>query len=725
MQRGRLHRRVGELNTFNTKPCSDALFCTENETCSGGNCVGTPRDCQAAGDQCNDGVCDEDLNACVPQALPDGTNCNDGTVCTSPDGCQGGVCTGPVQTGCCSSAADCDDGNPCTVDSCEESTGSCQHDAAALEGQTCEDGAFCTVGETCQGGSCVGGPRDCSLFDDVCTVGVCDEAADACVADPANEGGACPDDGKVCTDDVCQGGACTHPNNTVACDDQKSCTHTDTCNSGACIGIAYDCDDGHDCTADSCDGLGGCDNVVQAGTCLIEGQCRTDGESNAACKVCDPDESQVNWSVAPDGAACEDGDGCTVGDECQDGVCQSGDNECGQCTGLAAGSPCDDGDGNTVGDFCLLGGCAGFTVNEVVPTGAGANPFLSEVVYTGDGFYATGGDQKNGGRAWVASLTADSATIIDATVVQDDVYVDITDRLAVTEGTRLMQWSVADGWQLSGLTNELEKAGFQFVQAAWGIAGGSGAHWWLTGRQSNTPWSVHCTTTACASNTVDFQYWNGERPMALGGFGSLASPSAIQLYLAGDYKYWGTWYRDVFRRTGIDDAVAWTNDYYDGQSAGDRSRDVKGTASDNMWQVGTGGLLRVRQNTGAGAWTNLAPLGDSQNGLTSNGVWADASVVLVAGQSTSFTSVAVRLLTHDVTTSHTNADHWNLLELATLDGVGGTDGEKFQSGGQVGDVWANGGTVVVVGWVWDADEDEKRALILWRNSEVAVSPIGP
>ena len=43
-------------------------------------------------------------------------------------------------------AADCDDGNPCTVDLCTAAKG-CTHDKAA-------DGTVCAAGKTCTGGVC-------------------------------------------------------------------------------------------------------------------------------------------------------------------------------------------------------------------------------------------------------------------------------------------------------------------------------------------------------------------------------------------------------------------------------------------------------------------------------------------------------------------------------------------------------------------------------------------
>ena len=55
----------------------------------------------------------------------------------------------------CIADADCNDGNACTSDTCNNGT-SCQH--APLNSGPCDDGNLCTAGDTCVAGVCVGGP---------------------------------------------------------------------------------------------------------------------------------------------------------------------------------------------------------------------------------------------------------------------------------------------------------------------------------------------------------------------------------------------------------------------------------------------------------------------------------------------------------------------------------------------------------------------------------------
>jgi cysteine-rich repeat protein len=146
---------IGCINAPNTAPCSDGLFCTVGEHCSGGACVGaTPRDC---GDlnPCTLDSCDEGGAQCVNDPAPlEGASCNDGLFCTDPDTCQGGLCTGP--------ARDCSDGLLCTLDACDENADECTH---VLQGDCCGNGVVegdekCDDGNSTSGDGC---ESDCTL----------------------------------------------------------------------------------------------------------------------------------------------------------------------------------------------------------------------------------------------------------------------------------------------------------------------------------------------------------------------------------------------------------------------------------------------------------------------------------------------------------------------------------------------------------------------------------
>jgi hypothetical protein len=129
----------------------------------------------------------------------------------------------------------CDDGLPCTDDSCDPARG-CVH--LPVDGR-CDDGVACTL-DGCEAGvGCTHLPQDASCGDGIeCTADRCDPATGCTsVADLA----LC-DDGFDCTADGCNWvtGRCTHVPSDAACDDRAACT-TDRCEAGA--GCAYHPDD--------------------------------------------------------------------------------------------------------------------------------------------------------------------------------------------------------------------------------------------------------------------------------------------------------------------------------------------------------------------------------------------------------------------------------------------------------------------------------------------------
>lgn len=125
------------VHTPNSNSCDDGNACTSGDTCSNGACVGTPVSC-SDGNPCTIDSCDSQLG-CQHTNATDGTSCSDGQYCNGAETCLGGICTDGLDP-CvdvlhcneaadtcyeCVSAAECNDNNPCTADSC--SGGSCVH----------------------------------------------------------------------------------------------------------------------------------------------------------------------------------------------------------------------------------------------------------------------------------------------------------------------------------------------------------------------------------------------------------------------------------------------------------------------------------------------------------------------------------------------------------------------------------------------------------------------
>ncbi|MGB0716135.1 MAG: M6 family metalloprotease domain-containing protein [Phycisphaerae bacterium] len=276
-------------NTVDNAACDDGLFCNGVETCDAVNgCqAGTPIDCNDDVD-CTTDACNEDTDSCDNTvdnaACDDGLFCNGVETCDAVNGCQAGT---PI---------DCNDDVDCTTDTCNEDTDSCDN---TVDNASCDDGLFCNGVETCDAvnGCQAGTPIDCN--DDVdCTTDTCNEDTDSC-------------------------------DNTVdnaACDDGLFCNGVETCDAvnGCQAGTPVDCNDDVDCTFDGCNELtDSCENTPANVLC-------DDGLFCNGTEVCDA----VQGCVAGTPITCNDGIDCTVDtcnetfDLCQsdpdDSLCQNG-----------------------------------------------------------------------------------------------------------------------------------------------------------------------------------------------------------------------------------------------------------------------------------------------------------------------------------------------------------------------------------------------------------------
>ena len=317
-------------------PCSDPSVCNGQETCQAGACTaGTALTCDD-GNPCTIDTCDAVLG-CRHAAVGNGISCTDGNACNGGETCQNGACTPGT-------ALNCDDVNPCTVDSCDASLG-CQH-AALADGSFCLDGSVCNGSETCQAGICTAGTALNCDDGNACTTDGCN-AIGGCTHAPIGGCQTCTvnsdcNDANPCTTDVCSGGACQ--NNTVAngtpCADGTVCNGAETCQAGACTaGSALNCDDGNPCTTDTCDAVAGCQHPAV-----------TDGTSCADSTVCNGAETCLSGVCSPGSPLnCDDGNPCTA-DSC---------NAIAGCQYVAAtdGTPCPDGTACNGAETCLSGAC--------------------------------------------------------------------------------------------------------------------------------------------------------------------------------------------------------------------------------------------------------------------------------------------------------------------------------------------------------------------------------
>lgn len=247
----------GCLHVNNSAPCNDGNTCTLQDQCRNGACQpGSGQLVCDDGEPCSQDACDP-IMGCVSGDLPDGQACDDGTTCTTASECRAGKCTGtagntqcedmnpctravcvvgatacstvPVpnvdcnvdkcmtgQTcnanGVCAggTAVVCDDGNPCTDDACDASTGCTFTNNDELP---CGDGDACTEADHCDAGECVGTAAECAPLDDCHEAGACDPDTGTCSDRRLPAGTPCEaDSGRcsirgICVTNVTDGGA--------------------------------------------------------------------------------------------------------------------------------------------------------------------------------------------------------------------------------------------------------------------------------------------------------------------------------------------------------------------------------------------------------------------------------------------------------------------------------------------------------------------------------------
>jgi cysteine-rich repeat protein len=306
----------------------------------GFNCIGQPSVCTSS---CDDGnSCTADLwdpvnVVCINDGTGVATGCDDNNACTTGDVCQGDV-AGTCQ-GADTSAADCNDGNPCTLDTCDTATG-CEHDGTGVT-IDCNDSNACTTSDVCLGdaaGTCAGidtSAVDCSDAN-LCTVDVCDPVA------------GCSSDGTGVT---------------LACDDNNACTTSDICQgdeAGNCVGLYQDsdadgvCDANDDCVGDQA---------------LVGLPCDSSDDADD-CETGDYDCS-TGTLVCTDDAASDDADA--------DGVCDLSDN----CPTIENPQQ-EDCNEDGVGDACTLP-----ATPEVQLAGMNKERFVSIVVPAEDTCHST------------------------------------------------------------------------------------------------------------------------------------------------------------------------------------------------------------------------------------------------------------------------------------------------------------------------------------------------
>lgn len=166
-------------------PCQN-VTCPVGYMCTVGSCVVDPCyniTCPNDGNPCTREFCNKTSGKCATTTIQtDGIPCDDGNPCTVTDSCHLGKCAGVVWL----KAPGCGEYCP--------------------ESSPCDDSNPCTTKDTCQNGRCIGSPVACPGDGNVCTEDSCGPATGSCVSSPVN----CDDSNPITTDFCDPSIGCVH-----------------------------------------------------------------------------------------------------------------------------------------------------------------------------------------------------------------------------------------------------------------------------------------------------------------------------------------------------------------------------------------------------------------------------------------------------------------------------------------------------------------------------------
>lgn len=281
------------------RPAADAGQCDVAEVCNGVS-PACPADakksagtaCTDDGNPCSSDKCDGVSSACQHPPGNSGALCHASISadCDPPEFCTGVSTTCPANVHRPDGFLCSPDGNPCTLDVCDNASGLCIHPAGNATVQ-------------------------CRAATDVCDAAeFCDGSSTACPPDVKKSAGTpCPDDGKLCTKDQCNGSS-------------NACQHTPAFAGTICRpALDSNCDYEEVCDGSTPD----CpvDKIAPAGiSCrTIAAPCDLEEFCTGISGACPPDEFRPNTDV------------CRPQVGAADGLCDVAE----YCTGTGADCPVD------------------------------------------------------------------------------------------------------------------------------------------------------------------------------------------------------------------------------------------------------------------------------------------------------------------------------------------------------------------------------------------------
>lgn len=277
------------------EPQCDGLTWSPGATCESGKCVAVSEVVCDDGIPCTKDTCDPKIGCGV--SWDECIACSVDLPCEEDeDLCTTAHCSDPAGGFCQFERLNCDDGSACTDDRCDSASGDCVHPP-----KNCDDGTICTT-DSCD-------PSTGCLHVLRCT------------------------DGDLCTDDRCDllTGECLYPDKD--CDDHDACT-IDSCHpaTGYCVNEQIICNDFRHCTIDSCDVVVGCfylptdcnDQQPSTGDWCDE----ISGDCKHLPAECDDEDGCTRDVYDPDSGKCSHEPKCLSPNQCLRPVCDLVTYEC-------------------------------------------------------------------------------------------------------------------------------------------------------------------------------------------------------------------------------------------------------------------------------------------------------------------------------------------------------------------------------------------------------------
>ena len=332
--------------------CDDGINCTD-DSCFNGECLFNPMNSLCNDDiTCTNDICDINYGGCIHITMnslcDDNTYCTD-DICNPIDGCihnsLNSLCNDNIECtddicnpidGCINTPLNslCNDNNECTIDSCSIDNNGCLN--SFIE---CNDNIKCTI-DTCDPNiGCIHTPNDllCNNSNytiDDCNIGYCD-LFNGCIFESID----C-NDGIDCTIDSCnENGECIHTPINSKCNDDIECT-LDSCDSNlGCNNIPLNslCNDNIDCTDDICNIINGCINNPNNLLCNDNIDCTNDICNEFSGCSNTPENIECNDNIECTIDICDNNNGClnnplnslcNDNNECTNDLCSIDNNGC-------------------------------------------------------------------------------------------------------------------------------------------------------------------------------------------------------------------------------------------------------------------------------------------------------------------------------------------------------------------------------------------------------------